>query len=139
MKSNDDLWAAVGGCNLRLFCDAAFFRAAVAVVLQVLEDEAAKLPKVQVTLTVANLAEPGFFCCSYPKGSSTTFSCVPSGSLAWEAVMPLMGGIASAYRSSRSVSSESDQVSSLLLDRRLVRMRGGLVSSWMTGALVAFL
>jgi hypothetical protein len=59
--------------------------------------------------------------------------------LAWAAVEPFVGGIVSAFRADRRVTPTSDELSVLLLDRRLIRTKGALMSSFMAGAVVPFL
>jgi hypothetical protein len=67
------------------------------------------------------------------------FDVLNGGGLAWSAVSPLLAGVVSAHRFKRHCTSTSDPITCLLLDPRLVRMRDGLVSSYMTGLLVSFL
>jgi hypothetical protein len=64
---------------------------------------------------------------------------VPDGSIAWASAGPFVSGIVTAFRADRRVTPESDELSKLLLDRRLIRTKGALMSSFMAGAVVPFL
>jgi hypothetical protein len=67
------------------------------------------------------------------------FDISTGGSIAWSFAVPFVGGIVAAARSERCATAESDDVTALLLDRRLVRTRGNLMSSYRAGLIFSFL
>ena len=74
-----------------------------------------------------------------PVYSAKEFEIASCGSMAWAAAKPFVGGIVTAFRADRRVTPTSDELSTLLLDRRLIRTKGALMSSFMAGAVVPFL
>jgi hypothetical protein len=60
------------------------------------------------------------------------------GDVSWASVSPLVGAIVAGAKHKRAPASDSTQLEKLLLDRRLLRIKGDLLSSFMAGAIVRF-
>jgi hypothetical protein len=70
-------------------------------------------------------------------GVSKSFAMHDQFSLSWDSVSPFLRGIKSAATSPPS--DRDDELARLMLDKRLLRTKGMLVSSFMAGAIVRFL
>jgi hypothetical protein len=71
--------------------------------------------------------------------SEKCFEAVAHDSLAWAAVRPLVRGVVAASHNGLRALPKDDEIRSLLLDGRLLRTKGSLLSSFMAGAVVRFL
>ncbi len=120
--------------SLHLIFDSSFYSAVITAVFRSLED---MMSFPSIVSWVANGCFKNRRMAYWAQDDE--FELLTGGSIAWSFAVPFVGGIVAAARSERCATTESDDVTKLLLDKRLVRTRGNLMSSYRAGLIFSFL